>query len=159
MPLTLPDEYLELNSIPLVWWINIEDLSPLWDAFEVRGDDRILPGTSGVHPYRRRPTVTRVAVDFTVFGDRDRNGGRVYGLANIRAQLWNHREYLLDNFATQPTSNPGTRPAILHAPGAATAEADVHILPPFHLAGLGPLAFTGTLVLSIPDGVFAETGS
>ena len=129
-------------------------LLPLWFQTEQRGQDRLLPGATGVIAYRRRETVTQHELRILVVGDVDSAGAAVSDHAEgLAANL----AYLESN-VIQPTNlTDGTRAATLTVPGQATRSANIHVLglvpQSYRLASAGSL-FIGTLQISIPSGRF-----
>lgn len=137
---------------------DITNLVPLWVEFDVRGQDRKLPGTNGVIPYRRRFDVTEHELEIVIIGGADENG-----VAN--ADPWIGLE---DNINTlrqnviDPPNPPGTtgqKAARLVMPSGEERFANIHVLG-MKLSTVqgtddGLNAYVvGTLTISIPQGVF-----
>lgn len=128
----------------------------LWSKFDVRGQDRVVPGATGVVPYRRRLTVTRVDLRLLIVGD-------VIGQTGLPASdavegLATNVEYLRANVLAPVASSTGTRAATLTVPGQAARAANVHVLGmTVQSYQLDPCAAisVNTLHLSIPGGRFA----
>jgi len=129
-------------------------LLPMWFQTEQRGQDRLLPGATGVIAYKRRETVTRHDLRILVVGDVDQAGAAVVNAAEgLAANL----AYLESN-VVQPTNlTDGTRAATLTVPGLAQRSANIHVLglvtQTYRLNSTGSL-FIGTLQISIPSGRF-----
>jgi hypothetical protein len=147
-------EYLELAGVPLSTpgW-EMTDASDLWASAEVRGGDLVIPGATGVRPYRRRPTVTKATVELAVFGDTSWDGT---AYPSVRAGLATNCRHL-EALAQSPATTDGTVLAVLHyAPGAPAPDrrGPVHVLR-VRFARIGPNLATGQVELSIPAGALA----
>lgn len=123
---------------------------------DVRGEDRVLPGASGVIPYRRRRTATRYTFRLIVTGDVDENGNPN---ADAKMGLIDNLLYLRDNVVDPLTTGDGTVPAIWTLPDASTLEADVHVMRcEQNLYGYDPndvqAYWIGSLLISSPSGWF-----
>lgn len=129
-------------------------LLPLWVQTEQRGQDRVLPGATGVIAYRRRETATRHDLRLLVVGDVDSAGAPV---ADHAEGLAANLAYLESN-VVQPTNlTDGTRAATLTVPGQTIRTADIHVLglvPQTYRVGSTGSLFIGTLQISIPSGRF-----
>ena len=130
-------------------------LLQLWASFDVRGQDRILPGAPGIIPYPRRMTVTRHDFRLLITGDVIGQTGApatdaIEGLAT-------NFDYLRANVIDPVVSSTGTRASTLTVPGQASRSADIHIIgfviQSYQLAECGSIAVT-TLQTSIPLGRF-----
>jgi hypothetical protein len=128
----------------------------LWAGFDVRGEDRVLPGAPGVIAYPRRITKTRHDLRLLIVGD-------VIGQTGVPASnaiegLAANIEYLRANVIAPVASSTGTRAASLTVPGAATRTADIHVLKmtiqEYMLDECGSIAVT-TLQIDIPAGRLA----
>lgn len=150
---------LTLNNVPMktrAW--TCPDLTPLWLPAAVRGQDRILPGASGVIAHRRRRTVTQYALDFRVCGISDMHGVITTGTGNGPEEFeqleWNLK-YLRDN-VIDPRISPnldGTVPGVLTMPSGAIRYANVHVLG-FTVNTRVSHILQGVLDISIPTGGF-----
>lgn len=124
------------------------DLSPLWGTPEVRGADRILPGVSGVKPYRRRATVQTMSLRFVVTGQVDADG-------QPNDDPWTGLETnlaFLYAYVILPTNTgDGTRELVWHRPSGSSTTVAVHVLGYKPTVGAGAIA-VGELELSIPSG-------
>jgi len=102
----------------------IMNLHILQQPADQRGDDRLIPGTNGVLPLRRRATVTRHGLQLLISGTHDRTG-----VANVDsfAQLASNIDYL-EFYVVRPTgTGDGTRSAVLTMPGGTTRTEPVHV--------------------------------
>lgn len=128
------------------WYV---ELSPLWRTPDVRGGDRILPGVTGVRPYRRRRTVSRYSLPMIVTGQYDR-----FGLVtpDPEAGLAANLAYLNANVLLPTNVGDGTRSATWVPPGQPAVVVDVHVLG-ISDPGFSPGALMRTtLELSVPRG-------
>lgn len=157
MPQITRAEYLSIDGIPLATpaW-EILDLAPLWDAANVRGRDRLIPGAAGVIPYRRRNTVSVRSLPLVIFGSYDQDGNLA---TDGRIQLRENTDYLIANIVNPPDTAEGTRFAELVLPDGSTVSNDVHVIGPMQFADLGPISLRAILTLSIPDGLLTVGGS
>lgn len=152
MPIVIDSEYLEVNGVPLstaAW--RITDLSPLFDAPAVRGDDLLIPYRVGLKPKPRRVTARRIALPISVFGDYDADGNHN---ADGRIGLAANLDYLIGNLGFGLEAGDGTVPAVWHRPDGSTKTADVHVIGPLEVVPLGPIAVRGVLDLNVPAGRF-----
>lgn len=129
----------------------------LWDlvfATEQRGEDRILPNATGVIPYRRRNTVTRVELRLLIVGDVDENGAEN---ADHTAGLFDNLQYLMANVVAPVATSAGTRAATYTPPDGVDLTADIHVtgLRRDRMALGNNAVWEGRLLTSIPDGQFA----
>lgn len=157
MPLITRAEYLEIDGIPLATpaW-EITDLSPLWDAANQRGSDRLIPGADGVLPQPRRKTITVKSLPMIIMGDRDQEGD--YAGEFARAQLRENVDYLIANVVDPPETSDGLRFAILHLPDGDEVSGHVHVSG-LQLGMLGPIGLRAILTVSMPDGRLVLNGS
>ncbi len=150
---------LTLNGIPMktrAW--TCPDLTPLWLPPAIRGQDRIVPGASGVLPHRRRKTVTQYALDFRIAGIASMGGVITTGTGNGPAefqQLEFNLDYLRQNVLDTRTSPnlDGTVPGVLTMPSGDIRTADVHVLG-FTVNNRVAHVLQGVLDISIPSGGF-----
>lgn len=130
-------------------------LVKLWADFDVRGEDRLLPGANGVIAYPRRITETRKDFRLLVVGDVDAAGAPV---ADSRIGLQANLEYIRTNVLAPVVSSTGTRSATLLMPSGGTRTANIHVLgvvtQSYHLAECGSI-WIGTMQIDIPAGRFA----
>lgn len=131
-------------------------LVQLWTDYDVRGDDRLLPGANGVIAYQRRLTVTKHDLRIIVAGDVIGSTG--LPASDDREGLAANLAYLNTNVVAPVASATGTRAATLTVPGQATRAADIHVLSlktqSYLLMECGSV-LVGTLRISIPAGRFA----
>lgn len=137
-----------VNMITSAWMVT--SLAPLYDDPDVRGDDRLLPGVTGVRAYRRRATVTRASLPFLVTGFVDRFDAVVL---NPYAQLDLNLLYLKTNVTLPTNTGNGTRTAVLTLPSGRTVTSDVHILGLVGDLDSGAL-WRGTIEISDKTGAF-----
>lgn len=127
----------------------------LWADFDVRGQDRLLPGATGVIAYPRRMTVRRMDFRLIVVGDVNQAGGSV---SDSREGLEANLKYIRANLLAPVATTTGTRTAILTLPSGATRTAEIHVLgvvtQSYGLSECGAI-WVGTLQISIPFGRFA----
>ena len=128
----------------------------LWTAFDVRGEDRLLPSATGVIAYPRRMTATRRDLRLLVIGDIDGQTGTPY--TDPVEGLAENMEYLRANVLAPVVSSTGTRAATLTIPGMTSRTANIHVLgmviQSYMFGSCGSIAIT-TLQISIPGGRFA----
>jgi hypothetical protein len=147
-----PSGSLEINGVPLhtpAW--TVIDVTRLWMGADIRGQDRILPTTPGVIPYRRRMTVTRYSLPMVIIGHVDMSG-------TPNTDIWEGLEYNIDflrAWIVDPTNaGDGTLPASLTMPSGLVRTADVHVLG-LNLGIVSRARMRATLEISLPQGVFA----
>ena len=126
------------------------NLYELWQPANVRGSDRIIPGSTGVVAYPRRATVTVRSLQMLISGTHDRTGASV---ADKYEGLQANVDYLLSNVVVPTGATDGTRSAVLTMPDGTTRTEPVHVLG----LELGDLSLDGAwtkavLELSIPTG-------
>jgi hypothetical protein len=126
------------------------NLYELWQPANVRGSDRIIPGSAGVVAYPRRATVTVRSLQMLISGTHDRTGAAV---ADKFEALQANVDYLLTNVVVPTGATDGTRSAVLTMPDGTTRTEPVHVLG----LELGDLSLDGAwtkavLELSIPTG-------
>lgn len=147
-----PSGALEINGVSMhtyAW--TVVDVTQLWMGAEIRGQDRLLPTTPGVIPYRRRMTVTRFSLPMVIVGHVDQYN-------TPYADPWEGLEDNIDflrAWVVDPTNvGDGTVPAELTMPSGSTRTADVHVLA-LTLGEVSRARLRATLEISIPEGVFA----
>lgn len=147
------EEYLEFNGVPLATpgW-EITDLSGLWDAPAVRGEDRLVPYHEGVLPLRRWIDMKRAQLPLIVYGDLDHEDAPH---VDARAGLLENLDYLKQRVLrpNQSATITGTRNLKHHLPDGSVREADAIILPPWQPVTVGPHTLRGVLDVLIPGGV------
>lgn len=128
----------------------------LWSWFDVRGDDRLIPGANGMRPYRRRITPTRHDLRILITGDVDENG---VANANALIGLEENISYLTTNVTLPVASATGTRAAVLAMPSGSTRTADIHVLgldiEGVYVDEARHTVAEGRLLISIPGGRLA----
>ena len=152
---------LSLNSVSMnrpAWAVVGDDrgaggLFQLLTTVDIRGNDRTIPGSAGVIPFRRRTTVSRYSFRLIVTGEVDSTGAvnadPVLGLVN-------NLEYLWDNVIDPPNTTTGTVAASWTPPGAAARTANVHVVR-CEVSNYGladKTLWEGRLVISNPSGRF-----
>lgn len=151
---------LTLNGIPMktrAW--TCPDLTPLWLPAAVRGQDRILPGATGVIAHRRRKTVTQYALDFRIAGISNEDGEAPDGGSGNGPEEFEQLEYnltYLRTYVIDPRTSPnldGTVPGVLTMPSGAERTANVHVLG-FTVNARVAHVLQGVLDISIPSGGF-----
>lgn len=146
---------LTVNSVSLntVAW-DISDLTDLWFHYDVRGEDRILPGVNGVIPYRRRRAPTRHDLTIWIVGDVAANGTP---FADPKIGMETNLATLDTNVIAPTNVGDGTRAASLAMPSGATRTASIHVLglvkQQIHFNGTQSI-MEATLQISIPAGKF-----
>jgi hypothetical protein len=147
---------LEIDSVSLntpAW--SVVDITPLWAAFDTRGQNRLIPGASGVVAYRKRITERDHPLAIVIIGDVDENGDPhddpVEGL-----------EFNLDTLlAVLMPDADASKPATLTLPSGTTRTAQVQIesfevvRTEIDIENLTYAAMEGVIQMTIPAGVFA----
>jgi len=126
------------------------NLYELWQPANVRGSDRLIPGSAGVVAYQRRATVTTRSLQMLISGTHDRTGASV---ADRFEGLQANDAYLSANVVVPTGASDGTRSAVLTMPDSTIRTEPVHVLG----LELGDLSLDGSwakavLELSIPTG-------
>jgi hypothetical protein len=126
------------------------NLHVLWQPANVRGSDRIVPGATGVIPFRRRATVTTHSLQMLVSGTHDRTGS---ANANKFVGLQANVDYLIANVVAPTGTGDGTRSAVLTMPDASVRTEPVHVLGmDFGDASLDGSWLKAVIELSVPTG-------
>jgi hypothetical protein len=112
MAITLPPEYLTVNSIDLVYWIDLIEIASLADGGGERGSDTTVAGAQGKIANPRFIDDRTVPLLGFLYGTRDRSGGVVSGAAAQRLQMYDHVRYLLANVCC-PNGSTATRAAVV----------------------------------------------
>lgn len=143
---------LTINNIPL--------MSPAWRALNlqtlqsganVRGADRIIPGTAGVKARRRRQTATERTLEMLVYGDVNVSNS-VY--SNAVQGVVSNINYLRYYVVDPPSTGDGTRSATLTLATGATSTTPVHVVGFEVGESIGWGKVRATIDLSIPAGTF-----
>lgn len=130
-------------------------LLQLWAETEVRGDDRLLPSSTGIIPYQRRLAPHRVDLRLLVCGDVTQAG---VANSNFASGLVTNLAYIYTNVVAPTGTGDGTRAATLTFTGQTNRTANIHVLgmvkQHYNLATDSAI-WEGTLQISIPAGRFA----
>lgn len=118
-----------------------------------RGSDRLIPGSSGVIPYRRRNTVAVHSLQMLISGTHDRTGTNNDDRVQ---QLLTNVDYLNYQVVYPPGTGDGTRAAVLTTSGQLVPlTADIHVLGmEFGEVSLDSTWMKAVLEISIPAGEF-----
>lgn len=144
---TLAIDETEMNC-PAWDVLNVHDL---WAGPPTRGEDRIVPGTSGRRSYRRRADAVTYSLEVVITGQVDPDGDPY---ADPVVGLLTNIDLLRSN-VTDPTGvGDGTRPAVLTLPDLTTRNADVTV-EGMELGRLVRSERLATIDLTIPSGAFA----
>lgn len=167
MPITPPAEYLEVASIPLVFWIETTFLEPLWDGADVNDEDLHVDRASGERelPQYLQPLVG--VLPAVMYGDRDRSGNTVSGLADCRQNLYDNIAYLKENVCVVPGGLPSSRACVLHLPdGMTTLTGNIRISRRLDIrmfqgneSATSPLTVEVSLAFKVSLGELVESGS
>lgn len=146
-------EWLDIDGVSLnvTGCCRVIDTAPLLDESDVRGSDRLLPGTAGVIARVRRETVTVVNLNLAIEGYRSFAGATH---TDTRTGLVANIAYLRKYVTAVVATGDGTRTATLHLPSGSTLTRPCHVLGRMTLAGDGPYKALGVLRLSFPQGLF-----
>lgn len=101
------------------------NLHEMWAPAPQRGQDRIVPGSNGVRPFRRRDTVATYDLQMFIIG-AVYSTGSPYGISvfeGLQANVAN----LIATFVTPTGTGDGTRTAILTLPDGTTRTKQVHV--------------------------------
>lgn len=149
---------LTISGIPMnTWGWNVLELRDLLAVAAVRGQDRLIPGVSGMRPYRRRRTATPHSLPMIISGLHAIDGTPVTDNQERINQIKDHLKYLMDNVVAPVPTMEGTRSAVLTLPNTSGPDdvrtADIHVL------GITPgqwypVLLKCTLDISIPGGMF-----
>lgn len=131
------------------------DLSGLWSAPDLRGEDRTAPGVSGVSVRPRTRGAIGFMVPTVVFGGRDPDGDEFDDVrSGIRANLAEMYEDILP-----PSSSPYTRELVHELPDGGTRTADCIVTAIEGPNPIGAAAVRVTVVVRIPGGEFVYAES
>lgn len=129
-------------------------LSQFLTLADQRGEDRILPGTAGVIPNKRRLTVTKLSIRLVVVGDILYDGSTP---STPKIGLFTNLKYIYDNVVVPTGTGDGTRAVTVVLPGPFTGTGTAHITRmdtvTQKLADDGAV-WEGQLGISIPAGRF-----
>lgn len=151
-------EYLEINdylgttSIPLATpaW-RIINMSTLFEGPDVRGSNRVLPGTAGEKAFPKRVGATVKVLQMVVYGGRKWDN-TVYSDRHVGLET--NLLYLADNLAVPPAAPAGTRASTLHLADGSTRTANIQVIK-FRIGSGGGLDTLATLDINIPTGRYA----
>jgi hypothetical protein len=161
-----PEGTLTINSISMnrpAWAVSGDErgqggLRQLLTTVEKRGDDRVIPGATGVIPYPRRKTRTVLDLRIVITGEVDQAGALN---SDQRVGFDVNLQYLYTNVVNTDTVAPttGLVAATWDPIGAtATVSASIHVIGLFiesYSVRTGQSIGEGTLRISIPAGRFA----
>lgn len=147
---------LEIDGVSMntpAW--SVVDISPLWAAFDTRGQNRLIPGLQGVLAYRKRITERDHGLAIIITGDVDEEG-------DPHADPVSGLEDNLDTLMAvlQPDSN-ATKAATLYLPSGATKTAEIQvegfevIRSEIDIVDQQYALLEGIINITIPQGVFA----
>lgn len=132
---------------------NVLDVRDLWTTIAVRGQDRLIPGVSGLRPKRRRWTATPHSLPMVISGLHTPEGVDVTDPVARLAQFQDNLDFLMTNVVAPVASTTGTRAATLTMPSGGTRTADIHVLS-ITPGTWTPAVLRCTLDISIPGGKF-----
>jgi hypothetical protein len=147
---------LTIDSLSLntpAW--SVVDLTPLWAAFDTRGQNRLIPGASGVVAYRKRITERDHSLAIVIIGDVDENGD---AHTDPVAGLEDNLDTLMAVLAPDAGA---TKSAVLTLPSGTTRTAEVQIesfeviRTEIDVVSSQFAAMEGIITMTIPAGVFA----
>lgn len=148
---------IEIDGVPLNTpaWSVTSDMSPLWFAFDTRGQNRLIPGAQGTIAYRKRINERDHSFGILIIGDVDEMGDPH---ADPVQGLEDNVDTLLA--VLQPDS-AATKAALITMPSGATRGAEIQI------EGFEPVrseidttygqfaAMEAIINITVPLGVFA----
>lgn len=129
---------------------DVQNIETLLDGPDVRGSDRIIPGTAGVRPYKRRATVSTRLLHLQIYGNKDRTGAATSG--PLQGLIDNVS--LLREISDPVSTGAGTQTATLHLPAGGTLTASVHVGSNLQLTAVSHSLIRGILTLEIIGGSF-----
>lgn len=143
-------EYVVIDGVPLDTpaWRTL-NLDALWGGATLRGQDRIMPGATGVRVKRRRVTTTTVNLNLEIFGDFDWQGNPQ---SDARVGLEVNIEHLWENVAEPPVTSPYTRTVQLYMPSGLIRTGEAHV-ESFTIQGDSPTTARAVLELSLTGGL------
>lgn len=145
-------EYVEVDGTPLATpaW-EVEDLSPLWDAPEIRGGDLVVPYRRGVIPFRRNPAGKPVDLPLAIFGDADPDGAE-HATPRVGLQL-NRDTFMRDVWRPpQVGTIDGTRTLRYHLPDGSVRSGPCTVSGGLRPTPVGPSTLRVSLALNLTDG-------
>ena len=132
---------------------NVLDVRSLWVEVAVRGQDRLVPGVSGLRPKRRRITATPHSLPMVISGLHTPVGTEITDPVERLAQFQDNLDYLMTNIVAEVPTVAGTRAATLTMPSGGTRTANIHVLS-ITPGTWTPAVLRCTLDISIPAGKF-----
>lgn len=145
---------LTISGVPMhTYGWNVLDVRDLWTTVAVRGQDRLVPGVSGLRPKRRRITATTHSLPMVISGLHTAGGTPVTDPVARLAQFQDNLDYLMANVVAEVPTVTGTRPATLTMPSGGTRTANIHVLS-ITPGTWTPAVLRCTLDISIPAGKF-----
>lgn len=144
-------QHLVIDYIPLstpAW--EVTNLQVLMSGPATRGENRLIPGATGVRPLRHRPTEKTVTLEMAVFGDREPDGTpRPDAEAGVWANWMILRGYF-NSLITEPGDS--VTPATLYYAGG-TLSGPVQVLAYEIGDTIGPGNMFATLDLNLVNGM------
>jgi hypothetical protein len=132
---------------------NVLDVRDLWTVVAVRGQDRLVPGVSGLRAKRRRITATTHSLPMVISGLHTPAGIEVTDPDARIIQFQDNLDYLMTNVVAPVATTAGTRAASLTMPSGGTRTANIHVLS-ITPGTWTPAVLRCTLDISIPGGKF-----
>lgn len=105
MAFDYPPVYIEIESTPFIWWIELEQGSiiQLIDGADLKGSDLDVPHADGALPNIVHLAETTYTLPGTIFGDRDRDGDYTAGGRDEWiGGLEDHIAFLKDSICVDP---------------------------------------------------------
>lgn len=144
-------QHLTIGDIPLstpAW--EVTNLQVLMSGPATRGENRLIPGATGVRAIRHRPTERTVTLELAVFGDQAPDGTPH---TDTEAGIWANWLILRGYFNTL-LMDPGqsTTPLVLHYTGG-TLSGPAQVLGYEIGEALGPSNMLATLDVNLLTGM------
>lgn len=133
---------------------NVIDVRDLWTVIAVRGQDRLIPGVSGLRPKRRRFTATPHSLPMVISGLHTPDGEPITDPDARIVQFQDNLDFLMNNVVDEVATTAGTRTATLTMPSGGSRTAAIHVLS-ITPGTWTPAVLRCTLDISIPGGRFA----
>lgn len=146
------DDYLQIGSVPMstTAWA-LEDSYLLWQGADTRGQNRLIPGATGVRKKAVRATETAVTLTLAIWGEKDWDNNVN---ADASAGLYANIAHLRTN-VTDPTGvGDGTRTATLRLPAGSTISGPIQVRR-FRFIALNPTTVEASMEITIPAGALA----
>lgn len=151
------DRYLDIDGVSMscAAWEHV-NLQELLGGPAIRGQNRVMPGVSGVRPKRRRGTETTWSIHLNIDGNFDVDGAP-YDDPEVGVVL---NVLTLRNLVTDPIGDDSTRLATIHIKDSMTLVATVQVGQLEVGEFLSPTNVNATFDLIIVDGAaFTEETS